>query len=286
MNGFYNVLKSTSMTSSDVVVKLRGILRSQTGVRYKVGHLGTLDPGGSGVLPIAIGNAVKLFNYLIDKTKVYRACFEWGTTTDTLDAYGKIVAKDKAVCDVQAVENAATKLVGTYGQIPPMYSAKSVDGQRAYDLARKGQEVDLAPRTVTVYAIQLVEAEDNRFTFDITCSGGTYIRSICRDLAALLGTVGYMRYIIRLRSGDFVLQDAKTLAEIEKDRTQGFVSLSDWASALPKYNIDETYRQAIANGVVYSVEDMPLALYRIDIGSTPYAVGRAKDNRLKILCKL
>ena len=285
MNGFFNVLKSTSMTSSDVVVKLRGILRAQTGVRYKVGHLGTLDPGGSGVLPIAIGNAVKLFNYLIDKTKVYRAQFVFGTTTDTLDSYGRITANGPSVQDVDAVLCAASRLVGTYKQIPPMYSAKSVNGIRAYDLARRGETVDLPSRQVTVYRIDMVAHNGNRFDFDIECSGGTYVRAICRDLAAELGTVGYMSYIIRLRSGDFAIEDAHTLAEIQQDVECGFVPLQQWANSLPVYSINRNNYEGIANGVVYRVDDMPLPLYRIDIGE-PYAVGCAQNGRLKIVCKL
>ena len=285
MNGFYNVLKSTSMTSSDVVVKLRGILRASTGIRYKVGHLGTLDPGGSGVLPIAVGDAVKLFNYLIDKTKVYRAQFVLGTTTDTLDSYGQITGYGPAITDVDNVRRAAAQLVGIYGQIPPVYSAKSVGGARSYDLARRGEAVALPPRLITVYRMDLIEHSGNRYVFDIECSGGTYVRALCRDMASILGTVGYMSYIIRLRSGDFHLADARTLDEIAADRSCGFVSLADWAAKLPVYAIDETYLRAIQNGQVYPVDDMPRPLYRIDIGA-PYAVGCAKEGRLKIICKL
>lgn len=286
MNGFFNVLKSTSMTSSDVVVILRGILRSKTGVRPKVGHLGTLDPGGAGVLPIAVGSAVKLFDYMLAKTKVYRACFVFGETTDTLDSYGQVTERGDIVTDADKVQEACARLVGTYGQIPPAYSAKSVDGVRAYDLARKGVEVDLKPREVTIHSIQLVEQEGNAFTFDVTCSSGTYIRSLARDMAELLGTVGYMRYIIRLRSGEFDLASAATLKEIENDITAGFVPLDRYADSLPKVLIPEDKRTAVDNGVVYPMTGQENLLFQVVIGNLPYAIGTVKEGRLKVICKL
>lgn len=286
MNGFYNVLKSTSMTSSDVVVILRGILRRLTGERPKVGHLGTLDPGGAGVLPIAVGSAVKLFDYMLAKTKVYRATFVFGFATDTLDSYGTLIERGREVADPDLVMQAASSLVGTYGQIPPAYSAKSVDGVRAYDLARKGKDVQLPPREVTVYEIQLVERHGAAFTFDITCSAGTYIRSLCRDMAERLGTVGYMRYIIRLRSGEFDLQGSATLDEIKADASRGFVPLQQYAATLGDIAIPESDRMAIQNGVVYPLKGEENVLRRIVIGDRPYAVGTIKDGRLKVICRL
>ena len=286
MNGFYNVLKSTSMTSSDVVVILRGILRRITGERLKVGHLGTLDPGGAGVLPIAVGSAVKLFDYMLSHVKVYRAEFVFGLTTDTLDSYGAVTDRGAQVTDPDEVILAARSLVGTYGQIPPLYSAKSVDGQRAYDLARKGVDVALKPREVTVYDIALVSHDGNRFTFDITCSAGTYIRSLARDMAAKLGTVGYMSYIIRMRSGDFTLEGAATLDEIKKDIDSGFCPLERFAATLEDIAIPEDKRAAVQNGVVYPITGEEKVLRRIVIGGVPYAVGTIEAGRLKVICKL
>ncbi|MBO4534489.1 MAG: tRNA pseudouridine(55) synthase TruB [Clostridia bacterium] len=286
MNGFFNVLKSTSMTSSDAVVILRGILRRQTGDKHKVGHLGTLDPGGAGVLPIAVGSAVKLFDYMLAKTKVYRTCFVFGETTDTLDSYGHVTERGDLVTDKAKVLEACAKLVGTYDQMPPAYSAKSVDGVRAYDLARKGVEVDLKPREVNIESIELVEQEDNAFTFDVTCSADTYIRSLARDMAGLMGTVGYMRYIIRLRSGEFDLEHAVTLKEIEKDLSAGFVPLEQYAEGLPSVLIPEEDRRLIDNGVVYPLKGQENALLNVVVGDTPYAVGTVKEGRLKVICRL
>ena len=285
MDGFYNVLKSTDMTSSDVVVKLRGKLRARLGYRPKVGHLGTLDPAGAGVLPIAVGQAVKLFEYMLDKQKVYRAEFVWGQTTDTLDSYGNVTECGEAVCDVERVLAAAKQWVGTYDQYPPQYSAKSVGGRRAYELARKGESVDLPPKQITVQDIRLVRHEGNAFTFDITCSSGTYIRSIARDIAQTLGTVGYMSYIIRLRSGPFVLEEARTLAEIDEDLQKGFLPLVNYAKTLPIYRVDERLRKCVENGIPHEYEGLLGEPQCICIGETPYGIGCLREGRLKIICK-
>ncbi len=286
MNGFYVLLKSTDMTSSDAVIKLRGILRRQTGEKHKVGHLGTLDPGGSGVLPIAVGSAVKLFDYLLDKPKVYRAQFVWGTQTDTLDSYGRVVAQGVAVDDVNKVMQAAAACVGTYDQMPPAYSAKSVDGVRAYDLARRGIQPDLKPKRVQVRDIRLVSSEGNRFTFDIACSGGTYIRSICRDMATAMGTVGYMSMIIRLSVADWQLSQAVTLQEIEADREAGWVPLTEWTAALPMVDVPEDRRVAVQNGVPYALPDTTNGLFGVRIGEDLWAIGTQKDGWLKVICRL
>ena len=153
MKVFVNINKPSGMTSSDVVVKVRGILRKASGEKQKVGHLGTLDPIGTGVLPIAVGSATRLFDYMQEKVKVYRATFVFGQTTDTLDITGNITGE----CDVfptkEQIDVAVSAIHGEIDQIPPQYSAKSVDGVRAYDFARKGIEVDLKPKRITIYYI-------------------------------------------------------------------------------------------------------------------------------------
>jgi len=285
VNGFYNVYKTPDMTSSDVVVKLRGILRSRTGVRFKVGHLGTLDPLAEGVLPVAVGSATKLFNYMLDKRKRYLATFVWGETTDTLDRAGQVTATAERVEDVERVSEAAIQQVGRIMQTPPAYSAKSVDGARAYQLARNGVEVALPPKEVTVYSIELVAHEANAFSFVIECSAGTYIRAICRDMAASMGTVGYMSKLTRTQSGEFALSGAVTLAQIEEDICAGYVSLADFAASLKCYNIDEQYRKHVENGVVYPMQ-IDQSYARIDVGGVPYAIGCTQEGVLKIICRL
>ena len=194
MDGFVNILKPQGPTASDMVVRLRGILKQK-----KIGHLGTLDPGACGVLPVAVGKGTKLFDFLVFKRKRYRAFFTFGKTTDTLDSFGSLVLEKEFVYDGTAMESALKSMEGGQMQVPPAYSALSVNGVRAYALARKGISLDLPARKVEIYSVELVRrVEDNVFCFDIECSGGTYVRSICRDLAQRLDTVGYMSGLIRL----------------------------------------------------------------------------------------
>lgn len=210
MNGFVNVLKPVGVTASDVVVCLKHLLREK-----KVGHLGTLDPGASGVLPVAIGQATKLFNYLTDKVKYYRAFFTFGVTTDTLDSYGVKSSITGLVPTKEQLISVLNAFRGELEQVPPIYSAKSVGGVRAYKLARSGVDVELKSRKVIIHDIELItQKNESTFVFDIRCSAGTYIRSIARDIAAACGTVGYMSGLIRLQSGCFDIADAYTLDEI------------------------------------------------------------------------
>ena len=211
MNGFVNVLKPVGATASDMVVCVKRIFGE------KAGHLGTLDPGAAGVLPVAVGQATKLFDFLTNKTKYYRAFFTFGKTTDTLDSYGIVTDSNDFLPTAEALLSALKAFTGELEQIPPIYSAKSVNGVRAYKLARSGTEVELKPRTVTVYDIKLVSRlTRDTFALDIRCSGGTYIRSLARDIAAACGTVGYMSGLIRLQSGCFGIENAYTLDEIRE----------------------------------------------------------------------
>jgi tRNA pseudouridine 55 synthase len=157
LKGFYNVLKPTGMTSSDVVVKLRGILRSKTHEQQKVGHLGTLDPGGAGVLPIAVGRATKLFDYVQKEGKVYRAGFRFGVETDTLDSFGKVTKKCDVLPDLSEILAVIPKFIGKIVQVPPAYSSVYVNGQHSYDLARKGREAELSGREIEIYSLDFVE---------------------------------------------------------------------------------------------------------------------------------
>ena len=156
MKGFVNIYKPSGMTSSDVVVKVRGILRRATGEKQKTGHLGTLDPLATGVLPIAVGNATRLFDYMQKKTKVYIAMFKFGETTDTLDRGGVVTCVDGKTVNSKDIELVLTDLVGEIDQLPPQYSAKSIGGRRAYDIAREGGIAELKPKTVSIRSIEIL----------------------------------------------------------------------------------------------------------------------------------
>lgn len=204
MQGFLNVFKPTGMTSHDIVSRVRRL----TGVR-QVGHTGTLDPNASGVLPIAIGKATKAIPYLDEERKVYRAELTLGYETDTGDRYGEQLAltEDKKRTK-EAFLAASRKFLGVIEQRPPIYSAIRIDGKRAYELARSGKAPEMKERAVTIYDIELIAFEGDRFLFDVSCSKGTYIRSLCQDLAAAMGSLGHMSMLIRLESGNFTAEAA------------------------------------------------------------------------------
>ena len=235
MNGFINVLKPVGATASDVVVCVKHVLHEK-----KVGHLGTLDPGASGVLPVAIGQGTKLFNFLTNKVKYYRAFFTFGVTTDTLDSYGEVTERRDVLPTREQLVSVLKQFEGVLEQAPPAYSAISVGGVRAYELARKGVDVVLKTRNVEVYSFELVEEKSpDTFVVDIKCSGGTYIRSLARDVANACGTVGYMSALIRRKSGCFDISDAVTLDEIREKKDECVLPLDYPLYDVEKYVFDD-----------------------------------------------
>lgn len=211
--GFINVDKPSGIVSSTVVNKIKWL----SGV--PCGHMGTLDPLASGVLPVGVGNATRLFDYFLEKEKEYIAEFTFGVDSDTLDSTGNLVQGGHVPNETE-IEGVLPALVGEVMQIPPKYSAKNVNGRRGYDLARAGIEFELAPKKVHIFSIDLLgkkEETEDTYLFKIRCGGGTYIRSIARDMAAALGTKGVMSALRRTQSGIFTLQNAIPFAVLEKD---------------------------------------------------------------------
>ncbi len=209
MDGILNVLKPPGMTSFDVVAYLRGILKER-----KIGHTGTLDPGAVGVLPVCIGKATKTIEYLVDKDKVYRAELTLGTSTDTQDSYGTVLKECEVDFTREQIYSTIMSFVGSYSQIPPMYSAVKVEGKKLYELARDGITIERAPRKVTIYSIDIIEIKGNKAIFDVVCSKGTYIRTLCSDIGEKLGCGGHMSFLVRTRAGRYELSDSLTLEEI------------------------------------------------------------------------
>ncbi|NCA66926.1 MAG: tRNA pseudouridine(55) synthase TruB [Clostridia bacterium] len=285
MNGFFNVLKPSGITSSDVVVIIRNFLRDKTGQKLKVGHLGTLDPLGAGVLPVAVGSARKLFNYLLAKTKLYRAKFIFGLTTDTLDSDG--VVTDTIPCNITIDKVLAVlpSLIGSQEQLPPQYSSKCVNGVRAYKLARKGIEVELAPKLIIIHDIRVIESAVNEYVFDIECGSGTYIRSICRDMAEALGTCGYMASIIRLQNGSFMIESAKTLEEIAADPDSAFITVEQYGATLPAFDVSPEFKHKIDNGVILTPANMPEELFLLRMGGEAYGIAISDKGRLKMILR-
>lgn len=217
MRGFVNLYKPTGMTSNDLVVMTRGVIRKVTGIKEKVGHLGTLDPLASGVLPIAIGKATRLFDYLAFKKKEYIADFVFGVETNTLDREGEICKTSDVIPTVEEIKNILPKFIGKISQVPPIFSAKSVNGRKAYKYARKGQEIELPAKDIDIYDLEIMEEIENGIKLKIVCGGGTYIRALIRDMAKELNTCGYMKELYRSKSGGFTEDNMVTFYEFEDD---------------------------------------------------------------------
>lgn len=240
MTGFLNIDKEEGVSSAFVTNRLKRLCRTPCG------HMGTLDPLASGVLPVGVGNATRLFDYFSEKTKVYRARFRFGATTSTLDREGEIVSGGR-IPSKEEIAEALKKLTGELMQIPPKYSAKSVNGKRGYELARAGAEFTLPPKKVTVSAFTLLEqTAPDEFAFEITCGGGTYIRALARDLAELLGTKGYMSALRRTQSGVFTLETAVSLSKLTPENIGEYLIPTESVLPFPALQCDDA---RIFNGV-------------------------------------
>jgi tRNA pseudouridine55 synthase len=210
MNGIINVLKPPGMTSHDVVAKMRRITATR-----QCGHAGTLDPGAAGVLPVLVGRATRVSEYMLAMDKSYRAELTLGTATDTEDASGTVVARMPVPpLDKERVRNVLASFTGVINQVPPMYSALSVDGVRLYRLAREGRSVERKPRQVSIHTIELAELRQDTILFDLSCSRGTYVRTLCADIAKKLGACGHMSFLLRTGAGPFLLEESFTLEEL------------------------------------------------------------------------
>jgi tRNA pseudouridine55 synthase len=211
MNGVMLIDKPEGMTSHDVVRKIRRVCRTR-----RVGHAGTLDPMATGLLLVAVGEATRIVEYLMAGNKTYRATLHLGVETDTQDAEGQIVARqDVAPVDKAEVLRVMATFLGEQQQIPPMYSALKKNGIALHRLARKGVEVERDPRTIFIERLALLEMDWPRITFEVDCSKGTYVRTLCHDMGLRLGTVAHMTELRRIRSGSFSLDEANSLQEIE-----------------------------------------------------------------------
>ncbi len=217
-NGVIIVNKEAGFTSHDVVAKLRGILKQK-----KIGHTGTLDPDATGVLPVCLGHATKLCDMLTDKDKTYEAVMLLGKVTDTQDITGKIIEE----CDIVSMREqnnisdehileAISSFIGEYSQIPPMYSALKVNGKKLYELARDGIEIERQPRTVFINSIENIVIDFPRVTMTVSCSKGTYIRTLCHDIGSKLGCGACMESLKRTRVSSFTIGDALTLSQISE----------------------------------------------------------------------
>jgi len=259
--GFLNVLKPPGMTSAQVVGRVRRLLGGE-----KVGHAGTLDPEAAGVLPLMLGKAARLFDYMQDKQKAYITEVAFGSATDTQDAQGVVTETGYALPDEAALRNVLQGFVGEQLQTPPMYSALKRDGHRLYELARKGEAVSLTGRPVTVHALQLMGmTARNGALLTVACSKGFYVRTLCHDLGQALGCPSHMRFLLRTQSGSFTLDSAHTLETIQEAATSGnlcglVLPMEVALTHLPTMDVPPWLEKPFRNGIpikTKQVRDLP-----------------------------
>lgn len=277
-NGIILLNKPAGISSNSAVNKVKHMLAAN-----KAGHLGTLDVLGEGLLPITINKATKLFDYFLQKDKSYITVFKFGQTSPTLDLEGPLTEEDQTL-NLQSsdIEKILNKFIGKQNQMPPTYSAKKINGKKAYQLAREGIEASLKPKQIEIYNIKLLKKiEKNTFEFEIDCSSGTFIRSICRDMAQELSTCGVMQRIIRTRCGKFQLKDAATLKDVE----QGNYTLIDPDILFdqPRFDLEEQQFERVQNGGNIQI---PEGQFKIYFKNQFLGLGQCENGSFKMLIRL
>lgn len=284
MDGIIIINKEKNYTSNDVVNIVKKITKS------KVGHTGTLDPNATGVLPLLIGNATKISKYLINHDKEYEVVLQLGIRTETADVEGKVIEEKEVTAEMLNKDNIEEKLqqfIGKQEQIPPIYSAIKVNGKKLYEYARKGQEVELKPRQIEIYSIQLVgiNEKEKQISFKVKCSKGTYIRSLCEDISKKLGTVGYMKELNRLQVGEFYIKDAVTISEmkekIEAGNLESIITIEEIFKNNPQIQLEQEQIEPYINGVKINTEKTN-GVYRIyKPNGTFIGLGIIENSKLK-----
>ena len=284
MDGIIIINKGKNYTSNDVVSIVKKITKS------KVGHTGTLDPNATGVLPLLIGNATKVSKYLINHDKEYEVVLQLGIRTETADVEGKVIEQKEVTAEMLNKDNIEEKLqqfIGKQEQIPLIYSAIKVNGKKLYEYARKGQEVELKPRQIEIYSIQLVgiNEKEKQISFKVKCSKGTYIRSLCEDISKKLGTVGYMKELNRLQVGEFYIKDAVTISEmkekIEAGNLESIITIEEIFKNNPQIQLEQEQIEPYINGVKINTEKTN-GVYRIyKPNGTFIGLGIIENSKLK-----
>ena len=280
MNGIVIINKSKGYTSHDIVAKVKKI----TG--EKVGHTGTLDPLATGVLPLLIGKGTLCSKYLMNHDKTYKVILKLGIKKSTGDEEGEILQEksvDKNILEERNVNNILNSFLGEQEQIPPIYSAIKVDGKKLYEYARKGQEVEIKPRKITIYAIRLlkIDKEKKEIEFEVSCSKGTYIRSLCEDIAKKMGTIGYMKELQRTQVGTFTLEQSILIEDLTKETIEEhIITIEDLFRKLENIELNERKLQLFLNGVKLSF-DLKDGIYKIYSNQQFIGIGVLKNNLLK-----
>lgn len=284
MNGIILIDKEKEYTSHDVVAIVKKITKS------KVGHTGTLDPNATGVLPLLVGDATKVSKYLINHDKEYIVEIQLGKKTTTADIEGDIIEEKEVQNwifeDKERLERILQSFVGKQKQIPPMYSAIKVNGKKLYDYARQGKEIKIEPRNIEIYKIELLSVDRNQETinFKVKCSKGTYIRSLCEDIATKLETAGYMKNLRRIQVGSFKIEDSITITKLKKDMESGnklnLIPVEKILMDIPTIELKEEKLKLYLNGVKIKT-DKENGVYRVLVNNKFIGTGIIKDNTLK-----
>ena len=282
MDGIIIINKEKDWTSNDIVQKLKGIFKK------KVGHTGTLDPQATGVLPILVGKGTSLSKYLINHDKEYIATIKLGQKTSTGDGEGEVI-EEKPINEKYLEEDYIKKILeefkGKQSQIPPMYSAIKVNGKKLYEYARKGKQIEVKPREIEIYNIELIEVskDTKEIVYKVWCSKGTYIRSLCEDIAKKLETVGFMKDLNRTRVGEFEINQAIKISDVEniKDLSNlKFISIEEFFKNKKSINLNEEKMIKFLNGVKVFVglED---GIYKVYNNKEFVGIGVVKDKKIK-----
>ncbi|CUN57103.1 tRNA pseudouridine(55) synthase TruB [Clostridium sp. NSJ-49] len=286
MNGVLNIFKPKGMTSFDVVREVKKVCKIK-----KVGHTGTLDPEATGVLPVCIGKATKIIDYIMDSEKIYEVTFKLGLKTTTYDLEGEILEeRDSSFLKYEEILNAINSFKGEYCQVPPMYSALKQNGVRLYELARKGIEVERPGRNITIYNIEDIKIDNPYISMKVTCSKGTYIRSLCYDIGEKLGVYAAMTELCRVKTSRFLIENSVNINELTKDNlTQNLISIEEALNEFDKIVVNNKFAKLLVNGV--NVFDSRVAnekliankLYRVyDENNNLLGIGSKNNNGFKI----
>lgn len=276
IKGILAINKPKNWTSFDVVNKIKHILKIR-----RVGHLGTLDPLATGVLLVTIGRATKLFDFFQEKMKTYSAKFEFGYETDSLDSDGKIVNETDIIPNLNQIKHVIGDFIGEIAQIPPKYSAKSVNGKRAYELARNNIDFELIPKIVKIYNMKILDYTQNILTLNIQCGSGTYIRSICRDLARKLNSYATMIDLTRTSVGKIGVEDCVDIQDLNENNILDSIIKLDVLIDIPiiKFNENQTYK--LLNGQTIQT-NLPNGSYKLNDDTDTIAIVSVSKNNAKM----
>ena len=277
MDGIIVINKPKNCTSHDVVRKAKKLLNE------KVGHTGTLDPNATGVLPLLVGKGTQISKYLINHDKTYEAVLKLGEKTDTADIEGKIIETKEVQpsnLEKENVEKVLKSLIGKQEQIPPIYSAIKVNGKKLYEYARNGEQIEIEPRTIEIYNLELINIGDKEITYRVYCSKGTYIRTLCEQIAEKLETVGYMKELKRTQVGEFSIENSITIEELENNIENNFITVEKYFGRYPKIDLNSKKLQLFLNGVQLTHE-LDDGIYTIYNDEKFIGIGTVKNKLLK-----